>query len=108
MLDPPVPRRAPNRSMLLRRLHRSRPQSGELARATVFHKAADYDALLDLMAESSVRTEMRIFAYCLMPNHFHLALWPREDGDLSRWMHWLMSTHVSRHLRRFCEAVCET
>jgi hypothetical protein len=36
----------------------------------VFHGADDYDASLDLMAESSVRTRMRILAYCLMPNHF--------------------------------------
>jgi putative transposase len=32
---------------------------------------------------------MRVLASCLMPNHFHLALWPQGDGDLSRWMHWL-------------------
>ena len=36
-----------------------------------------------------------------MPNHFHLALWPRRDGDLSRWMHWLMTTHVRRYLRHY-------
>ena len=71
------------------------------ARATVFHKPDDYDAFLDLMAESSVRAPMRILAYCLMPNHFHLALWPRGDGDVSRWMHWLMTTHVRRHLGRY-------
>ncbi len=33
-----------------------------------------------------------------MPNHFHLALWPRADGDLSRWMHWILTTHVRRYL----------
>jgi putative transposase len=42
---------------------------------------------------------MRVVAYCLMPNHFHLALWPQGDGDLSRWMHWLLTTHVRRYLR---------
>jgi REP element-mobilizing transposase RayT len=26
---------------------------------------------------------VRLLAYCLMPNHFHLALRPRQDGDLS-------------------------
>jgi putative transposase len=41
---------------------------------------------------------MRLIAYCVMPNHFHLALWPREDGDLSRWVQWLLTTHVLRHL----------
>ena len=29
---------------------------------------------------------MRLLAYCVMPNHFHLLLWPRDDGDLSRFM----------------------
>ena len=73
------------------------------ARATVFHKPDDYDAFLDLMAESSVRTPMRILVYCLMPNHFHLSLLARGDGDVSRWMHSLMTTHVRRHLGRYRE-----
>ncbi|WP_406698303.1 transposase [Singulisphaera sp. Ch08] len=54
------------------------------ARATVFHKDADYDAFLEMMAEASIRMPMRLIAYCLMPNHFHMVLWPRDDGDLSR------------------------
>jgi putative transposase len=35
--------------------------------------------------------------YCLMPNHFHFVLWPRKDGDLSRWVHWLLTCHVRRY-----------
>jgi putative transposase len=71
------------------------------ARAEVFHKPADLDAFLDIMAEALLRTPMRILAYCLMPNHFHFALWPREDGDISRWMHWLLTTHVGCYLRHY-------
>jgi putative transposase len=70
------------------------------ARATVFHGAEDYDAFLEVMTEAAIRAPMRILAYCLMPNHFHLAIWPREDGELSRWMHWLMTTHVRRYQGR--------
>jgi len=44
---------------------------------------------------------MRLLAYCLMPNHFHLVLWPREDGDLSAWMQWLMTAHVRRYHRHY-------
>ena len=33
--------------------------------ATVFHKPDDYDAFLDVMAEASIRSQMRILAYCL-------------------------------------------
>jgi putative transposase len=43
------------------------------AQSTVFHKSDDYDAFVDLVAESSLRTPMRVLAYCLMPNHFHLS-----------------------------------
>jgi putative transposase len=71
------------------------------ARAAVFHKPGDYHAFVEIMAEASVRIPMRILAFCLMPNHFHLALWPRDDGDLSRWMHWLLTTHVRRYLRHY-------
>jgi hypothetical protein len=37
---------------------------------------------------------MQVLAYCRMPNHFDLALWPYYDGDLSRWMHSLPTTYV--------------
>jgi putative transposase len=32
-----------------------------------------------------------------MPSHFHLVLRPRHDGDLSRFMQWLLTTHVRRY-----------
>jgi putative transposase len=67
------------------------------ARAEIFHHEGDYEAFLALVVEACVRLPMRVLAYCLMPNHFHLALWPHGDGDLSRWMHWLMTTHVRRY-----------
>jgi hypothetical protein len=31
-----------------------------------------------------------------MANHFHLALWPHNDGDLNRWKQWLLTAPV-RH-----------
>ncbi len=39
---------------------------------------------------------MRVLGYCLMSNHWHLLLWPREEGDLSRFMLRLTTTHVRR------------
>ena len=70
-------------------------------RAKVFHKDGDYAALLDLMAEANERLPLRVLGYVLMPNHFHLVLWPRGDGDLSRWMQWLMTSHVRRYHRHY-------
>ncbi len=69
-------------------------------RQTVFHEQSDYEAFLKLLANSFARTPMRVLGFCLMPNHFHLVLWPRGDGDLGRWMQWLMTSHVRRHHKR--------
>ena len=40
---------------------------------------------------------MRLLAYRLMPNHFHLLFWPREDGDLSTFMRATMTHTQCRH-----------
>lgn len=48
------------------------------ARGEVFHKPEDYAAFCRLLQEAGERVRMRLLAYCLMPNHFHLALWPRH------------------------------
>jgi len=71
------------------------------ARAEVFRKAEDYQAFLDAVAEAAVRVPVRVLGYCLMPNHFHLVVRPTGDGDLSRWMHWLMTAHVRRYLTHY-------
>ena len=69
-------------------------------RATLFHDPSDYQAFVALLNKARERLPMRLLAYCLMPNHFHLVLWPHADGDLGRWMQWLLTSHVRRHHRR--------
>lgn len=69
--------------------------------ATVFHKDGDFAAFLDLMAEANERLPLRVLGYVLMPNHFHLVLWPVGDRDLSRWMQWLLTSHVRRYHRHY-------
>ena len=71
------------------------------AREEVFHKPEDYAGFCQLLQEAAERVRMRVLAYCLMPNHFHLALWPRQDGDLSRFMQWLLTAHVRRYHRHY-------
>jgi putative transposase len=70
-------------------------------RAEVFHKEEDYAAFVRLFEPACERLPMRILGYCLMPNHFHLILWPHEDGDLGRWMQWLLTSHVRRYHRHY-------
>lgn len=70
-------------------------------RATVFHKPEDYAAFLRILALGCERIDMRLLAWCMMPNHFHLVLWPLRDGDLARWMQWVTTCHVRRYHRHY-------
>jgi putative transposase len=54
------------------------------ARAEVFHKEEDFGAFVRIMGEACDRIPMRVEAFCLMPDDFHLVLWPGADGDLRR------------------------
>ncbi len=66
------------------------------ARATLFEKPADYAAFLRVLAAAVGRTETRLLAYCVLPNHWHLVAWPQRDGELSRFVGWLTLTHTQR------------
>ncbi len=70
-------------------------------RAEVFHDPDDYSAFLEMISDACGRLPMRVLAYCVLPNHFHLVLRPFGDGDLSRWMQWLLTTHVRRYRRKY-------
>jgi putative transposase len=65
----------------------------------LFDTPADYDAFVALMGWALQVVPTRLLAYCLMPNHFHLVLWPSTDLELSRFMLRLSGTHaMRRHL----------
>ncbi len=67
------------------------------SRATVFHTDDDYEDFRRLMVSAQERAPVPLLAWCLMPNHIHLVFQPRADGDLSRWMHWVLTTQTQRH-----------
>ena len=75
-------------------------------RMKLFEKRADYLTFLELMEEGRQRTGMRILAFCLMPTHWHMVLWPRHDGDLSAFIRWVATTHV-RRWREYRQSVGE-
>ncbi len=39
---------------------------------------------------------MRVLGYLIMPNQWHLVLWPEHDGELGAFMQPLTTTHVRR------------
>jgi putative transposase len=62
----------------------------------LFHKPSDYDAFIALLVSVAAVVPVKILAYCLMPNHWHLVLLPRNDGDLGKFMLRLTTAHVRR------------
>ena len=67
-----------------------------VGRLELFEKPTDYFSFEKNLAEAHDRTGIRIAAYCLMPNQWHLLLWPRADGELSEVMRWITVTHSQR------------
>lgn len=63
-------------------------------RMQVFDDKEDYDYFLSLLKTAKKKFSVEIHAYCLMPNHFHLLLVPKEEKSLSRFMQWVMTSHV--------------
>lgn len=53
-------------------------------RQRTFFEDGDYVLYLDLLAESVERARTQIWAYCLMPNHVHIALVPSDPDGLWR------------------------
>ena len=87
-----MPRRTRDRTagMVFHVLNRS------AKRAVLFEKPFDYRAFVMLLEKAVVRSRIALFAYCIMPNHWHLVLAPKTDGAVSSFMHWLTTTHARR------------
>jgi len=68
------------------------------ARERIFDDANDYLAFERVLAEARERSagQLRLCSYVIMPNHFHLALWPKTDDALTRFVQWLTLTHAQR------------
>ena len=62
----------------------------------LFEKDADYQAFERVMADAMDKHPIRLLSYCVMPNHWHMVLWPREDGELTAFLRWLTHTHTMR------------
>lgn len=65
-------------------------------RLQIFDSSDEYLQFERLLIETKELTGMRILAYTLIPNHWHLALWPRNDGDLQQFMHLLTNSHTRK------------
>jgi len=65
-------------------------------RSILFEQPSDYRAFERVLTQALQRFPVRVLAYCAMPNHWHLIVWPTGPGELSAFMHWLTGTHAQR------------
>lgn len=65
-------------------------------RSLMFEQPGDYLAFETMLEEAKQRVPIELFAYCIMPNHWHLVVRALRDGTLSTFMHWLTLSHSKR------------
>ena len=87
---PRIPR-GETRSLLLHILNRGN------ARATVFHRAGDYRAFIAAMMEARALAGVKLYAFCVMPNYFHLLAEGESARHLSDFTQRWMTAHVRQH-----------
>ncbi len=65
-------------------------------RTQLFKTARDYLSLLHVFAEGLDRHRVDLLAFCIMPNHWHLVVHVDDPQELSKFMHWVTTTHARR------------
>jgi putative transposase len=68
-------------------------------RRDIVRDDTDYEGFLTRLATMTERYQLSLYAYVLMPNHFHLLVEPSED-NLSRAMQWLNVSYSQWFNRR--------
>jgi putative transposase len=65
-------------------------------REPIFFEDGDQEIYRDLLGEQARKADVEVWAYCLMPNHVHLILNPRQaDGSAVRWAKHIAATPIS-------------
>ena len=60
----------------------------------IFPEPVDYGSFLALLREARERYDVELYAYCLMPNHFHLVVRVANLEAISSYMHFVQSRHA--------------
>ncbi len=66
----------------------------------LFPDQGDYLSFQALLARALRDHAMPMLGYSLMPNHFHMALWPSLPDQISTFLQWLCATHARRLHRK--------
>src|SRR3972149_10895927 len=62
----------------------------------IFRSRTDYRAFLLILREGLERYAVRLVAYCVLSNHWHMVVEPAGTKDLTAFMRWVTATHAIR------------
>jgi REP element-mobilizing transposase RayT len=68
-------------------------------RERIFSDRVDYDHFLELLSEMRERYRVRVYAYSLMGNHYHILI-KTPEGNISRAIQWLNGSYGVWHAKR--------
>jgi len=69
-------------------------------RELIFEDGKDCEHFLELLEEMRDAYRVRVYAYCLMPNHYHLLVGTPE-GNISRAIQWLNGSYGIWHGKKY-------
>lgn len=65
-----------------------------LNKQNIFSENKDYIKFIDILSLNKDKTDLQIYAYCLMPNHVHLFVREAQKGDISNIMKRILSHYA--------------
>ena len=63
-------------------------------RRRLFFEDADYEDFVRLFAGARERHRVKLFALCVMPNHFHALIKPEIENALSAYLRWVQGCYA--------------
>lgn len=66
-------------------------------RVKIFEKLADYEAFERILVDAVAKYKIKLFSFCILPNHWHMVVSPQVNGEMSRFAQWLTLTHTQRY-----------
>lgn len=59
----------------------------------IFLEDNDYIKFLEILKHYKRKCRFRLYGYCLMPNHIHMILWPKDPAGLAKFMQGILQTY---------------
>ena len=70
-------------------------------RSRIFRCDEDYISFKEFLARYLSRFKIKIYNYCLMPNHIHILLFTEEALHLSRFMHGVLLSYGAYYRKKY-------